>query len=348
MHNLCPGIYDILLILTMQSSCYVSPILVNPCRCLLSPRRNLKTRANVQGMVAGKVFKGTVTKAPSFDERIDEAEKRARELLPPVCDEICKLNKEIAATQQRIRDFTTSRKLRREAARLEKRTYALEHPPPPPETIKYVGNWAGFKFEFPQGPNQYGKRIKGMKKRLGEVDYQYAKTFSPLYEKTRKLEHKLDEIEGKKTIQERIDALETELGRMELCMEKFTREQCVQNVMKQYGYTGFKGREADEEEDKPQFVEPADKLEKFEANGDLTPKYEAAPEDEGKKEEEKSSTQKLSVVASHAARGEHGRRDVEGSKQAWAPGQAAVWDRYMSQAAKMDGIHKADNIMANW
>lgn len=57
----------------------------------------------LQGMVAGKIFKGTVTHAPSLNERLDEAEKRARELQPPVCDELCELNKEITATAQRIK-----------------------------------------------------------------------------------------------------------------------------------------------------------------------------------------------------------------------------------------------------
>ena len=48
------------------------------------------------------------------------------------------------------RDYTMSRKMRKEAARLEKRVWHLEHPPPPPETIKIMGNWAGFKFDVPK------------------------------------------------------------------------------------------------------------------------------------------------------------------------------------------------------
>ncbi len=54
-------------------------------------------------MVAGKIFKGVVTHAPSMDERLDEADKRIRELQPPVCDELCQLKKEIEATAQRIK-----------------------------------------------------------------------------------------------------------------------------------------------------------------------------------------------------------------------------------------------------
>ncbi len=50
----------------------------------------------------------------------------------------------------------------------------------------------------------YGPRIKEMKERVKKMQHEYAKTMEPLYERTRELEKQLDEVEGKKNIQERI------------------------------------------------------------------------------------------------------------------------------------------------
>eukprot|EP00961_Rhodomonas_salina_P145986 1964988-Rhodomonas_salina.1 len=42
-------------------------------------------------------------------------------MAPPVCDEFCELQKSIHAAEKRIEDFKASRKMRKEAAALEKR-----------------------------------------------------------------------------------------------------------------------------------------------------------------------------------------------------------------------------------
>jgi hypothetical protein len=55
-----------------------------------------------------------------------------------------------------------------------------------------------------QGPNVYGPRIKEMKERVQKVQQDYATAMTPLYDRTKELEKKLDELEGKKNIQERL------------------------------------------------------------------------------------------------------------------------------------------------
>mmetsp|Transcript_18558 Transcript_18558/g.42369 ORF Transcript_18558/g.42369 Transcript_18558/m.42369 type:complete len:453 (-) Transcript_18558:2216-3574(-) len=245
----------------------------------------------VTGMVAGKVFKGVVTKAPSLENRLDEAEKRMREMAPPVCDEICKLEKEIQKTQRRIQDYKDSRHLRKEADALEKRMDALEKPHPPPETVAILGNWAGFKFELPDGPNSYAPRVENIESRMDEIPKGYAVAFQDVYNSTRNLEKKLDEIEGLKTTQERMNLLRHELSEMESCVHaeasKEARAECIRRIMQENQFKTYHHHEAQEEYEKEPFVQPKDE--------------EVPPEEseEEEKEEEKESWGREVVVFSH-------------------------------------------------
>jgi len=207
----------------------------------------------VTGMVAGKIFKGVVTRAPSIQDRMDEAEKRLRELAPPVCDEICKLEKEIEMTQKRIDDFKASRKLRKISEALEKRVDKLANPPPPPEHVAILGNWAGFKFDLPgDGPNIFEPRITKMKDRLDEIPKEYSEIMSPLYKATQKLEKQLDNVEGLKTYRQRVTRMKYELHEMEHCIsvaggDKKEAAPCIRAVMAQTKFKTFHNHEAMEE-----------------------------------------------------------------------------------------------------
>lgn len=209
----------------------------------------------VTGMVAGKIFKGVVTRAPSIEDRMDEAEKRLRELAPPVCDEICKLEKEIELTQKRIDDFKASRKLRKMSEKLEKRVDKLANPPPPPEKVAILGNWAGFKFDLPDGPNVFGPRISKMTERLDSIPKEYSDIMAPLYKATQKLEKKLDKVEGLKTYRQRVARMQYELDEMEKCIsgaggDKEEAAPCIRAVMASTKFKSYHNLEAMEEHDK--------------------------------------------------------------------------------------------------
>ena len=210
----------------------------------------------VTGMVAGKIFKGVVTKAPSIQDRMDEAEKRMRELAPPVCDEICKLEREIELTQKRIDDFKASRKLRKISEALEKRVDKLAHPPPPPEKVAILGNWAGFKFNLPAGPSVFAPRISQMSQRLGEIPKDFTSVMAPLYKKTQKLEKTVDHLEGLKNYNERMKLLKEELEATEQCIadaggDKAAAAPCIRGLMASNKFRTYHNREAQDEADKP-------------------------------------------------------------------------------------------------
>jgi len=305
---------------------------------------------SVTGMVAGKIFKGTVTKAPSMQDRLDEAEKRIREAAPPVCDEMCELNKGIRAAEHRIADFKASRKMRKEAAALEKRVAKIEHPAPPPETVSILGNWAGFKFDLPQGPDVYGARIKDMKARLAAIPKGYVQAVEPLYEKTRGLEKKLDQLEGLKTVRERIDLLRKELGDAELCTQyvepqaEATPEDledrkkaaaCIESVVSSNKFKTYAGKEAEEEKEKEQFLKP-------EMGGDEGAEGGESEEEEA---EEKGRQQSLHGTGSSMAMRKHAAH----RQQLWAPGQRKVWEAYLAKTDKMNGVASdEDNVIAQW
>jgi hypothetical protein len=247
----------------------------------------------VTGMVAGKIFKGVVTRAPSIQDRMDEAEKRLRELAPPVCDEICKLEKEIELTQKRIDDYKASDRLRKISEQLEKRVDKLANPPPPPEKVAILGNWAGFKFDVPDGPSIYEPRITKMSERLDEIPKEYSEAMAPLYKATQKLEKKLDKLEGLKTYRQRMVRLQYELDEMEKCIadaggDKAAAAPCIRELMASTKFKTWHHREAMEEADlaRGPGAPPLGEEQEFEED-DFPPAKGEEEETEEKAEEEK-------------------------------------------------------------
>jgi hypothetical protein len=245
----------------------------------------------VTGMVAGKIFKGVVTTAPSIEDRMDEAEKRLRELAPPVCDEICKLEKEIELTQKRIDDFKASRKLRKMSEKLEKRVDKLANPPPPPEKVAILGNWAGFKFNLPDGPDIFGPRISKMTERLDSIPKEYSDIMAPLYKATQKLEKKLDKVEGLKTYRQRVTRMQYELDEMERCIaeadgDKKEAAPCIREVMASTKFKTFHNLEAMEEHEKERGpgAPPLGEEQEFEEDDFPPPKEEEEGGEEGEEE----------------------------------------------------------------
>jgi len=312
----------------------------------------------VSGMVAGKIFKGIVTKAPSFDERLDEAEKRVRELAPPVCGEMCKLEREIAMVGKRIKEFKASEGLRKETARLEKRMHRLENPPPPPETVAILGNWAGFKFDFPEGeegPNIYGSRIDTLAKSMEEAPNanDYIKAAEPIYERTRALEKKLNDLQGLKTYKERMDLLKQEIALVDDCISTFGTEgaaaPCIQKVQ-EGGYKSYTNREAEEEMDKDaQFLkanggeegeagEEGAEGEAGEEGGEREGEVES-PEEAGEEAAEKASTSQLRAKPAQA---------IRRSRKSQAAAGERAWKKFLRQTDKMNNIATQDNVIAQW
>lgn len=181
------------------------------------------------------------------------------------------------------------------------------------------------------------------------MQHDYATGMKHLYGKTRDLEAKIDAEQGKKTIEQRVGALRDELQHMEYCMSSTNDKRgCVQSVMSQYKYKGFRRYVADEEEDKDTFVQPQEPEEIEQQDiGELIPKQvEVVVASEGD-DAKKGTIESLSGgSAKHIAR--QASKSVKKGSQ-WAPGEKQVWSQYLQQADKMDGIaNKADNIMSQW
>jgi hypothetical protein len=334
----------------------------------------------VTGMVAGKIFKGVVTRAPSIQDRMDEAEKRLRELAPPVCDEICKLEREIEFTQKRIDDFKASRKLRRMSEALEKRVDKLAHPPPPPEKVAILGNWAGFRFDVPDGPDIFEPRITKMKDRLDSIPTEYSEAMAPLYKATQALEKKLDNLEGLKTYRQRVVRMKYELDEMEKCVaeaggDKAEAAPCIRAVMAKTKFRNWHHQEATEEADKERgpgapplgeeqefevddFPPPEPKEEGEEGEGHQGEEEEEAKQDEEDKEEADERRAEGEPAAAEEVplkdSGKGGEVAKKGSTQTlaasrWAPGQKATWNKFIKQTDKMDGLaNDEDNVIAQW
>ncbi|KAJ1494630.1 hypothetical protein T484DRAFT_1877322 [Baffinella frigidus] len=333
----------------------------------------------VSGMVAGKIFKGVVTKAPSFDERMDEAEKRVRELAPPICGEMCQLEREIAMVGKRIKEFKASKNLRKETAALEKRMHRLEHPAPPPETVAILGNWAGFKFDFPEGeegPNIYGSRIDVLAKSMAtapSVD-DYVKAAEPIYAKTRALEKKLDDLQGLKSYSERMELLKKELAAVDNCISKHGTEgraaPCIQRVQ-QGGFKSYTNRESEEEFDKDdQFLKPQEGGGGGGGGGGAAESREAA----GEEAAEKATWRTEGGVRQRNARRGRGRGREPGAARCNATrgggarveelqqnenrrhraasqraAGARAWKKFLHQTDRMNHIPSdKDNVMSQW
>lgn len=161
--------------------------------------RYIAPGTEVNGMLGGKNFKGTVTGAPTNLARIGNIERRLGALEPSNHGRIDKLKAKLDRVDIQLESLEGHKTVQQHIEEIEKELVTLEQRPPVKNGMLFAGNVADFSFQGSLGHNDgFRRRVDRLDARLSAIEGRSDPTQAakPLYKMVSMLENRLKNLQG--------------------------------------------------------------------------------------------------------------------------------------------------------